>query len=81
VSSERLTLSQALLAYTAGGRVGRRPRAVGEIAPGRPADLVVLSGDPGSGDPDSLAVERTYLGGRLVYQREAPAPAGESHLF
>ena len=81
VSSERLTLSQALLAYAAGGRMGRRPRALGEIAPGRPADLVVLSGDPGSGDPDSLAVERTYLGGRLVYQRKAPAPAGESHLF
>jgi predicted amidohydrolase YtcJ len=70
VRSERLTLSDALLAYTEApvSHAGFR-RNSGRLSPGFLADLVVLSGDPGAGDPDRLTVEQTIAGGDVVYSR------------
>lgn len=72
VPSERLTLSEAILDYTAAPvtPAGFR-RNSGRLAPGFLADLVVLSGDPGAGDPDRLVVEQTIAGGDVVYTRAA----------
>ena len=49
----------------------------GSIAPGKLADLVVLSHDPFEVDEEQLKdiqVERTIIGGETVYQRNRPVP-------
>ncbi len=71
--AQAITAAEALDAYTHGGAVaaGLADR-LGAIAPGRWADLAVLSGDPLTTPPDeltSLSVEMTMLGGRIVYER------------
>jgi predicted amidohydrolase YtcJ len=46
----------------------------GSITPGKWADLVVLSGDPlttPTGSLLDLCVEQTYVGGKLMYERES----------
>ena len=77
IPRQRLTVAQALAAHTAG------PTAVhggtlgsGVLAPGRPADLVVLNRDPFALDRSELQklhhlvrTDATYLDGELVYQR------------
>lgn len=75
---QRLTLAEALYAYTMGGARAANERGVkGSIQPGRLADLVVLSGDPfraeEAGDYEALREMRaqlTILGGRIVYEEE-----------
>ena len=69
--SERLTVEQALLAYTAGvahqaGEDGRW----GVLRPGARADLVVLGADPRVAEPLDIAgipVLGTWLAGRQVF--------------
>jgi predicted amidohydrolase YtcJ len=71
--AQAVTPAEALWAYTMAGAVmsdddGNR----GSIAPGKWADLAVLSGDPLATPAERLLeiqVERTYLGGKLVYER------------
>ena len=48
----------------------------GSLSPGKLADLVVLNHDPRAVEPEAireLNVERTYVGGRLVFDREGAA--------
>jgi predicted amidohydrolase YtcJ len=64
---------EALRMYTVGSAWSAFEEEVkGSLTPGKFADIVVLDRDPRSVEPDAirdLTVERTYVGGRLVYDR------------
>ncbi|POX54424.1 amidohydrolase [Streptomyces sp. Ru71] len=67
---ERLSLSAALTAYTAGSAHVNHLDDTGEIRPGALADLVMLDRDPFALPPRELAetrVAHTYVGGERVY--------------
>ncbi|MFK0224969.1 amidohydrolase [Streptomyces sp. NPDC090303] len=67
---QRLDLTTALAAYTAGTAHVNRLDDTGSLRPGHLADLVVLDRDIMTGPPEEIAearVERTYVGGRLVH--------------
>ncbi|MET9452611.1 amidohydrolase [Streptomyces cinerochromogenes] len=67
---ERLSLSDALTAYTAGSAYVNHLDDTGRVAVGALADLVVLDRDPFSGPPEAIAGTRvalTYVGGACVY--------------
>ncbi|MEU1146319.1 amidohydrolase [Streptomyces sp. NPDC005863] len=71
IPHQRLTVDQALTAATAG--VAHQAGADGrlELAPGAPADLVLLSADPRAADPMEIRharVRGTWLGGRPTYR-------------
>jgi predicted amidohydrolase YtcJ len=75
---ERITLEEALRAYTRGGATAAfKEDRLGRLEPGMLADLVVLSDDIFSLDPKGLVnvrVEMTVVGGRVAYERpESPA--------
>ncbi len=70
---ERLAPGEALAMYTKGAA-----RALGEeatqgmIAPGRPADLALLSAEPASVPPEEsgvIAVEMTLVGGKILWEK------------
>ena len=73
IPAERVTLPEAITAYTAAGAYllhdeGRR----GTIAPGKLADLVVLSRNLFAIDPlaiHAVQVDMTYVGGQPVFER------------
>lgn len=68
---QRLTVEEALHAYTLGAAyAGFDEGSLGSLEPGKLADLIVLSEDPGEarGRLRELRVEETYLGGELVYR-------------
>jgi predicted amidohydrolase YtcJ len=75
---EAITTAQALRAYTSGSAYASHAEHVkGTIAPGRLADLVVLSEDPTSVGPERIAgieVVATFLGGECRFA--APGAAG-----
>jgi len=69
---ERLTVAQALQAYTMGGAYasGEESRK-GSIEPGKLADLVVLSGHPLAARPEELREMKavlTVVGGEVVFE-------------
>lgn len=68
---ERFTPSEALRMYTINGAYSYHAEdEIGSIAPGKAADMVVLSADPTTvptGDIDGVTVERTIVGGETVY--------------
>ncbi|MEU1332687.1 amidohydrolase [Streptomyces sp. NPDC005865] len=71
IPHQRLTVDQALTAATAGvaHQAGADDRL--ELAPGAPADLVLLSADPRTADPMEIRharVRGTWLGGRPTYR-------------
>jgi predicted amidohydrolase YtcJ len=69
---QRLSLADALTAYTAGSAYANHLDDTGTIAVGKLADLVVLDRDPFAGDPAAIAQTRvvaTYVGGVPVYTR------------
>ena len=70
---QTITVAQALYAYTMGGALACGDAFNrGSLSPGKWADLVVLERNPLESDPNALSeigVERTYLGGELVYER------------
>ncbi len=74
-SPERISVEEAIRAYTAGSaRVEFMEQEKGTIETGRLADLTVLSEDPRAVPPDRfdrIRVEMTVTGGRTVYRREA----------
>jgi predicted amidohydrolase YtcJ len=77
VPGERLTLDEALLAYTRGGAAlaGRRG-ALGRIAPGLPADLVVWDRDLHAAPAcllHEVAPTCTLVAGRIVHRGTAHA--------
>lgn len=71
---QRLTLVDALAAYTAGSSwINHLEHTIGSIAPGRDADLVVLDRDPFQGGHDEISlatVDETFVAGRRVHARE-----------
>jgi len=70
---ERLTLGQALYAYTMGSAYASgEEQDKGSLAPGKMADIVVLSRDIFAGPPEAIldtVVDMTIVGGRVVYER------------
>jgi predicted amidohydrolase YtcJ len=78
---QRLTVNQALRQLTLGGAaVIGRERDLGSLAPGKLADLVVLSHNPlrvPVGDTPRIHARLTMVGGRVVH-RDDPPKGGES---
>jgi predicted amidohydrolase YtcJ len=72
-AEQAVTPEEALYAYTQAGAILSGDEANrGSLTPGKWADLAVLSGDPLQTPPErllDLAVEQTYVGGVLVYER------------
>ena len=64
---------EGLQMYTTGAAYAMgREKEVGSLERGKRADMVVLSHDPTAVDPDfirDIAVEQTYVEGRLLYRR------------
>jgi predicted amidohydrolase YtcJ len=68
---ERLTLAEALTAYTAGTARVNHADQTGRIAAGMHADLVVLDRDPFDAPPEQIhqtQVAATFVGGEAVYR-------------
>jgi hypothetical protein len=74
VPSEKITLQEALTAYTWGGaQAGFVEDRVGRLEPGKYADLVVLSRNLFEMDPvdiPTVGVELTMVGGEIVFRNE-----------
>jgi hypothetical protein len=70
---ERITLEETLKAYTQGGaEAGFAEDRLGRLQPGLLGDLVVLSRDMLSLDPNDIVdvrVDMTVVGGRVAYER------------
>ena len=67
---ERLSLDQALAAFTEGSSFVNHLDDRGRIADGLAADLVVLSDDPyRASDLSTIGVDMTVVEGRVVYER------------
>jgi predicted amidohydrolase YtcJ len=77
--SERLTLAQALSAYTRGAAyAGFAERKVGALEPGKWADFVIVDRDPTKADAQSLArtkVLETWVAGRRLFSASPAEPA------
>lgn len=71
--AERLTLEEALYAFTAiPAWVSRREATLGVLAPGKIADLTVFADDLSMLTPDrlpSVQVEMTMVGGEMVHRK------------
>ena len=71
---QRLTVNEAVYAYTAGAAYASGEEAIkGSLAPGKLADLVVLSQDIFTIDPQAILeteVVGTMVGGEFVYRQE-----------
>jgi len=71
---ERITVREAVEAYTINNAYAAfEENEKGSISPGKLADLVVLSGDILTMAPeriDTVRVEMTVVGGKIVYKRE-----------
>ena len=74
VPGEKITLEEALTAYTWGGaRAGFMEEKLGRLEPGKYADLVVLSQDLFEVDPEeipSVQVRMTLVEGKILYRNE-----------
>ncbi len=74
VPQQKITVEEALAAYTVNNaHAAFLDDQLGTLEPGRFADLVVLSGDILTIDPleiDSVRVDLTMVGGRVVFERE-----------
>lgn len=72
--SQRLSVEEALYAYTRGGAYAGFDDEVGALELGKLADFIVLSADPFEVSPERLAgieVLQIYLGGELVFECKA----------
>lgn len=70
---QRIDLTTALTAYTAGSAWVNHLDDTGTIRLGALADLAVLDRDPFAGPPEEIGftrVEQTFVGGERVYSRE-----------
>jgi predicted amidohydrolase YtcJ len=82
IPSERLTLAQALSAYTRGAAyAGFAEDRLGALEPGKWADFILVDRDPTKADAQSLArtqVLQTWVGGKKLWERtSAPAAPAE----
>ena len=79
--SERLTLGQALHAYTRGSAyAGFAEDRIGALEPGKWADFILVDRDPTKVDAQSLALTKvleTWVAGRKVWTRMATASPAE----
>ena len=79
--AERLTLGQALQAFTRGAAyAGFAEQKFGALEPGKWADFIVIDRDPTKVDPQSLArtqVLETWVAGKKVWARAAKASPTE----
>jgi predicted amidohydrolase YtcJ len=73
VPEEAITPLEALKMYTLSAAYAmNREHEVGSIETGKRADMVVLSHDPSSVNPDfirEISVEQTYVDGQLLHHR------------
>jgi predicted amidohydrolase YtcJ len=80
IPSERLTLPQALDAFTRGAAyAGFAEERIGSLEPGKWADFILVDRDPTKVDAQALArtqVLETWVAGKKVWER-APATAAE----
>ncbi|MGD8625933.1 MAG: amidohydrolase family protein [Anaerolineae bacterium] len=71
IPAQRLSVAEAVGAYTLGAaEASGEAHLKGSLAPGKLADMVVLSRDIFQGEPDEIldtGVEMTVLGGQIVY--------------
>ena len=78
IPSERLTLGQALHAYTRGAAyAGFAEQKIGALEPGKYADFVIIDRDPTRIDAQSLAktqVLETWVAGKRVFKRASATP-------
>jgi predicted amidohydrolase YtcJ len=74
VPQQRLTVEQAVDAYTLGAAfAGRREKTEGSLEEGKLADLIIVSQNIFDVNPHKIGATRvltTILGGRIVYQAE-----------
>ena len=81
IPSERLTLGQALHAYTRGSAyAGFAEDKIGALEPGKWADFIILDRDPTKVDAQSLArteVLETWVAGKKVWSRAPSASRPE----
>jgi hypothetical protein len=81
IPSERLTLAQALDAYTRGAAyAGFAEEKIGSLEPGKWADFIIIDRDPTKVDPQSLArtqVLETWIAGKKVWSRAPTASQPE----
>lgn len=79
IPSERLTLEQALGAYTRGAAyAGFAEDRIGALEPGKWADFIIIDRDPTKVDPQELArteVLETWVAGKKVWENAAPTAA------
>jgi predicted amidohydrolase YtcJ len=79
--SERVSLPQALSAYTRGAAyAGFAEQKIGALDPGKWADFVIVDRDPTKVDAQGLArtqVLQTWVAGRKVWERAPSASAPE----
>ncbi|MEV7232763.1 amidohydrolase [Streptomyces sp. NPDC051020] len=71
---ERIGLTAAIAAYTAGSAYVNHLDDTGSLRAGALADMVVLDRDPYAGPPEEIGATRvlqTYVGGRRVHDTEA----------
>jgi hypothetical protein len=72
-AKQRITAEGALRVWTLGGAYAEFAEdRKGSIEPGKLADFVVLSDDPARVRPETikdLVVEKTFIGGRMVFER------------
>jgi predicted amidohydrolase YtcJ len=74
--AERIGLTDALTAYTAGSAYANHLDDTGSVRVGALADLTILDRDPYAGPPGAIAetkVALTYVGGERVYAAEGAA--------
>jgi len=73
-AEEAVGRAEAIRMYTANGAyLSREEHDKGSIEPGKLADMIVLSFDPLTADPQAFLdghVDMTYLGGKQVYARQ-----------
>ena len=79
---QRLTLDEALRAYTQGSAYAEfAEKDKGTLAPGKLADVVVLSDDLYHIDPariKDVKVEMTVVGGKVVYEKQSKVDSRKS---
>ena len=70
---QRVTVQEALYIWTMGSAFALFAEdEIGSIEVGKLADFVILSSDPNDVPPESIkdiAVEKTYVGGKLTYSK------------
>ena len=72
-ADEAISIEEAIAGYTIkGAYLGFEEDIKGSLEPGKLADMVVLSDDILTIDPEEIMdieIEQTYVGGELVYQK------------